>query len=208
MSRVDWLNHPEYVEFLLDFIPGHTEAEIRAAFDERFGIVLTEANIGNFKYKYKIKSGTHGGCFSKGHIPQNKGKKMPPEVYERCKGTMFKKGNIPPNYRPVGSERLNFDGYWEVKIKDPNVWELKQRVIYREHYKDEIRKDEVVIFLDGNRLNLDPENLRKIKRAELARYNQDHLYGNDPEMNEVALNIAKLKTVKTMRERRKDGTDR
>ena len=62
--------------------------------------------------------------------------------------------------------------------------------------------------MDGNRLNLDPENLRKIKRAELARYNQDHLYGDDPEMNEVALNIAKLKTVKTMRERRKNGTDR
>ena len=100
---------------------------------------------------------------------------------------------MPHNHKPVGSERINVDGYVEVKTKEPKTWELKQRVVYREHYKDEIGKDEVVIFLDGNRLNFDPKNLRKINRAELVRYNQDHLYGDDPEMNEVALNIAKLK---------------
>lgn len=207
-ERIEWLKHPEYVDFMLEYIPGHTEAEIRAAFDERFGIVLTEANIGNFKHKHKIKSGTYGGRFRKGQEAHNKGKKMPPEVYERCKGTMFKRGNIPHNHKTVGSERINVDGYVEVKTKEPKTWELKQRVIYREHYKDDIGKDEVIIFLDGNRLNLDPENLRKIKRSELVRYNQDHLYSDDPEINEVALNIAKLKTAKKMRERRKDGTDR
>ena len=193
MSKVDWQNHPEYVEFMLEYIPGHTEAEIRQAFDERFGIILTEANIGNFKYRYKIKSGTHGGRFQKGREPHNKGQKASKEVYEKMAPTMFKKGQMPHNHKPVGSERINVDGYVEVKTEEPRTWELKQRVIYREYYKDDIGKDEVIIFLDGNRLNLDPDNLRKINRAELVRYNQDHLYGDDPEMNEAALSIARLK---------------
>lgn len=205
---VKWREHPEYVAFMMEIIPGHSVSEISAEFQKRFGIVLRESQIKNFKVVHKIRSGTNGGRFPKGHKTHNKGKKMPPEVYEKIKGTMFKNGHIPHNHKPVGSERINVDGYVEVKTKEPKTWELKQRVVYREHYKDDIGKDEVIIFLDGNRLNLDPDNLRKINRAELVRYNQDHLYGDDPEINEVALNIAKLKTAKTMRERRKDGTDR
>lgn len=191
---IEWRKHPEYVEFMLEFIPGHTEPEIQDEFFKQFGIELRESQIGNFKHRYKIKSGTHGGRFLKGQEAHNKGQKVSKEVYEKMAPTMFKKGQMPHNHKPVGSERINVDGYVEVKTKEPKTWELKQRVIYREHYKDEIGKDEVIIFLDGNRLNLDPKNLRKIKRAELVRYNQDHLYGDDPEMNEVALNIAKLKT--------------
>ena len=37
-----------------------------------------------------------------------------------CERTWFKKGHIPANYRPVGSERVNADGYIEVKVADPN----------------------------------------------------------------------------------------
>lgn len=194
MSRIDWQNHPEYVEFLLDFIPGHTEAEIRQAFDERFGIVLTEANIGNFKYRHKIKSGTHGGQFPKGHIPFNKGRKMTEEQYRKSAATMFKAGNIPNNYRPIGSERIDCDGYVMVKVADPKSWRFKQRVLYEQYHGVKLEKSDVVLFLDGNKQNFSKDNLVKLTRAELARYNQDHLYGDDPEMNEAALNIAKLKT--------------
>lgn len=193
-ETVKWREHPEYVVFMMEIIPGHTEPEIRDEFYKQFKIKLSESQIKNFKHRYKIKSGTHGGRFLKGQEAHNKGQKVSKEVYEKMAPTMFKKGQMPHNHKPVGSERINVDGYVEVKTKEPKTWELKQRVVYREHYKDEIGKDEVVIFLDGNRLNFNPENLRKINRAELVRYNQDHLYGDDPEMNEVALNIAKLKT--------------
>jgi len=194
MSRVDWQNHPECVEFLLEFIPGHTEAEIRQAFDERFGIVLTEANIGNFKYRYKVKSGTHGGRFQKGQKAHNKGKKMPPEIYERCKGTMFKAGQPPVNYRPVGSERIDSEGYTMVKVADPKSWRLKQRVLYEQYHGVKLEKSDVVLFLDGNRQNFEISNLVKMTRAELVRYNQDHFYGDDLDINKCAVGIAKLKT--------------
>lgn len=194
MSKIKWKEHPEYVEFMLEYIPGHTEAEIRQAFDERFGIVLTESTIGNFKHKHKIKSGTGGGQFQKGQEAHNKGKKMPPEVYERCKGTMFKNGQPPVNYRPVGSERIDPDGYVMVKVADPKSWRLKQRVLYEQYHGVKLEKSDVIIFLDGNRQNFEISNLVKMTRAELARYNQDHFYGDDPNINKCAVGIAKLKT--------------
>ena len=204
MSRIDWQNHPEYVEFMLEYIPGHTEAEIRQAFDERFGIVLTEVNISNFKHKHKIKSGTGGGRFTKGMTPHNKGKKMPPEIYERCKGTMFKTGQLPVNYRPVGSERIDCDGYVMVKVADPKSWRLKQRVLYEQYHGVKLEKSDVVLFLDGNKQNFAKDNLVKLTRAELARLNQDVKLRDNPEMNLTAVMIAKLKC--KMGE--KNGTDR
>lgn len=68
---IKWREHPEMVQFMMDYIPGHMESEIREEFNKRFGIILTEGQIGNFKFKYGIKSGTHGGCFQKGQIPKN-----------------------------------------------------------------------------------------------------------------------------------------
>lgn len=190
---IKWREHPEMVEFMMEFIPGHEESEIRAEFEKRFGIVLTEGQIGNFKYFHGIKSGTHGGYFFKGHIPHNKGKKMPKEVYEKSKATMFKKGNIPPQHREVGSERINVDGYTEVKVAEPNKWKLKQRVVYEEATGEKLTKNDVIIFLDGDRQNFDINNLVKMTRPELVRYNQDHLYGEEVEINETAVLVAKLK---------------
>jgi hypothetical protein len=37
------------------------------------------------------------GRFKKGHVPVNKGQKMPPEVYAKAAATMFKKGHTPHN---------------------------------------------------------------------------------------------------------------
>ena len=62
--------------------------------------------------------------------------------------------------------------------------------------KVEIKDGEVIIMIDGNSLNTNIENLRKITRAELVRYNQDGLASDNVELNETALLIAKLKTAK------------
>lgn len=190
---IKWREHPEMVEFMMEYIPGHQESEIRAEFEKRFGITLTEGQIGNFKYLHGVKSGTNGGRFQKGHITHNKGKKMSPEVYERVKHTMFQKGHAPVNHRPVGSERINADGYTEVKVAEPNEWKLKQRFIYEEATGEKLTKNDVIIFLDGNRQNFDMSNLVKMTRVELARYNQDHLYGEEVEINKTAVLVAKLK---------------
>lgn len=190
---IKWSEHPEYVKFLLKYIPGHEESEIRAAFNKKFGIVLSESQIGNFKTRHAIKSGTHGGYFQKGQVAHNKGKRISPEVYEKCKATMFKKGNIPANHREVGSERINVDGYTEIKVAEPNKWRLKQRVIWEELYHEKLKRNEAVIFLDGNRQNFDKDNLFKMDRGSLVRFNQSHLQCNN---REITLSAAILASVK------------
>lgn len=194
LALIRWKEHPEYTDFMLKYIPGHTGQEIRQEFKRLFGIILSEGQIGNFKHKYGIKSGTHGGQFKLGQIAHNKGKKMSPELKAKVSRTFFQKGHMPANHRRVGSERLNVDGYIEIKVQEPNKWRLKQRVVYEQYYGVKLAKNEVIIFLDGNKLNFDIDNLYKMDRAGLARYNQDHLYGKDREINRAAAHIARLKT--------------
>ncbi len=190
---IKWKQNPNMVAYMKQIIPGHEESEIRAMFLEKFSIELSEGQIGNFKNKYKIYSGTHGGCFKKGQVPMNKGKKMPKEVYEKSKATMFKKGNIPPNHREVGSERINVDGYTEIKVAEPSKWRLKQRVVYEEYYGIELTKDDAIVFLDGNKQNFDIDNLFRLSRAALMRYNQDGFYSNNSEQSRAAAQVATLK---------------
>lgn len=190
---IKWLKHPEYVEFLMNYIPGHEESEIRAAFNEKFGIILAKGQIKNFKHKYNIKSGTHGGCFKKGQIPHNKGQRLSPELRAKIESTMFKKGQIPATYRKVGSERINVDGYTEVKVEDPKKWRLKQRVVWEDFYHEKLKSNEVVIFLDGNRQNFSIDNLFKMDRSSLVRFNQDHLYGDNKDISLSAAILASIK---------------
>lgn len=102
--------------------------------------------------------------YQKGCIPANKGKKMDPDTYTKCAGTMFKKGNMPANHRDVGSERINKDGYIEVKVAEPNKWKAKHRVIWEEA-NGPVEKGYNVQFKDGNRLNVSLENLYLISRS-------------------------------------------
>lgn len=189
---IRWKENPEMERFLIEFIPGHSVQEIQSAFNEKFGIMLTVPTIKGFKSKKGIKSGTVGGQFQKGHVAPNKGKKVSPEVYEKMKGTMFKKGNVPHNIVKVGTER-NLIGYIEVKVAEPNVWKLKHRVMYEKYHNVKLSRNDVIIFLDHDRFNFDESNLYRLTRAELIRYNSDGLYSDDPEVTLSAALIAKIK---------------
>ena len=103
--------------------------------------------------------------FSKGHIPPNKGKKVSPEAYEKMSVTMFKKGHTPVNHREVGSERINVDGYIEIKVAEPNKWKLKHRIIW-EQVNGEIPKGYNVQFKNHNPQDCRIENLYLICRAD------------------------------------------
>lgn len=177
-------------EFLKEFVPGHSHKEIRDAFEEKFGWPISLMQVQSSIKRYGLNTGRKG-YFKKGQDPHNKGKKMPVEVYEKCKGTMFKKGQMPVNYRPVGSERVNIDGYIEIKIKDPATWRLKHNFVY-EQQCGKIPKGHVVIFLNGNKLDTDISNLKLIKRSELLIMNKNGLMSNNSELTMAASNLAIL----------------
>lgn len=192
-ASIEWRKHPEMVEFMMNFIPGHEESEIRAEFLEKFGIELSESQIGNFKHKYHVKSGTNGGRFKKGQKAHNKGKKVSAETYRKVKPTMFKKDNIPHNHREIGSTRIDTDGYVMIKIAEPNKWQLLQRYVWEKENGRKLLKNECVIFLDGNKENFEPDNLMAIKRSELARVNKNHRVTSDKDLTKAGVYIEMIK---------------
>lgn len=189
-------------EFLKRYIPGHFSYEIQSAFEEKFGRCLTYTQIKNFKSNNKIWSGVNT-TFKKKHVPANKGKKMSAEQYAKCKGTMFKKGNRPQNYRPVGSERINVDGYIEIKVKDPGTWKLKHRVIW-EQYNGKIPKGMLVIFKDNNPLNCTLDNLLSISKDENLKMNRIGANEYTGIEKEVLLNSIRLKNSIKSKYRKRD----
>lgn len=186
-------------KFILENAGGRSNLELAGMVNQKFNINLTESQIKGYKANHKINSGLTGR-FQKGCVPLNKGKKMSVEQYELCKGTMFKKGNRSVNYRPVGSERVNVDGYVEIKVADPNKWRLKHRVVYEKVF-GKIQRGYVLLFLDGNKLNLKIENLGLVTRNELARLNQKHLIFEDAERTKASINLIRLENL--IREKKK-----
>ena len=122
--------------------------------------------------------------FKKGSVPPNKGKKMSPEVYEKVKETMFKKGNSPVNHREVGSERINVDGYIETKVAEPNVWRLKHRIIWEQH-NGVIPAGYNVQFKNRNTQDCRIENLYIISKAEQMRTENSLVARYPKEVQEV-----------------------
>lgn len=183
----------EMKQFILDNYKGRYNQELADLFNQKFNTNITSRTIKSYKANNKLNSGLTGK-FRKGQTPHNKGKKMPKEVYEKVKHTMFAKGNVPPNHRPVGSERISKDGYIEVKVAEPNKWRLKQRVVYEET-KGKIPEGCPIIFLDGNKRNFDIDNLRCITRSELLYLNCNGL-NNSNEIMETGILMARLDRAK------------
>ena len=156
-------------EFLREFIPGHSEREIRDAYAERFGEVLTDGMIGNIKVKLDVKSGTHGGRFEQGHVPATKGRPwsewMSAEGAERSRATCFKPGNLPHNTRPLLDERVGKDGYIEVHVglhrmsRANDQWVSKAQLVWEQANGREWPEGHRSMFADGDRRNFDPENI-------------------------------------------------
>ena len=180
-------------QFILDNYKGRYNQELADLFNQKFNTNVTSRTIKSYKANNKLNSGL-SGKFRKGQTPHNKGKKMPKEVYEKVKHTMFANGNVPPNHRPVGSERISKDGYIEVKVAEPNKWRLKQRVVYEEA-KGKIPEGCTIIFLDGNKLNLNIDNLKCVTRSELLYLNRNGL-NNSNEITETGILMARLDRAK------------
>ena len=137
----------EQKEFLINNNYMKTAKELAEMFNKKFKMNLTPQNVKNFRGNYKLNSGLTGR-FEKGNVPFNKGTKG----LMKANKTSFKKGNMPPNHKNVGYERINVDGYVEIKVKEPNIFKLKHRIIYEQNY-GKIPKGHKVVFADGNKLN-------------------------------------------------------
>ena len=181
--RISFWNS-ERLDKLKKLYPNHTNEEIAQILGTTYSAVngvafkLRLFKSKEFKFQCASKS-----FFPKGHQPMNKGRKqteyMSEEQLAKTKATRFKKGHVPKNHKPVGYERITRDGYIEVKTAEPNVFELKHRLVWIEH-NGEIPPGYNIQFKDGNRQNVSIENLYMISRSEQLK-KENSLYARYPE---------------------------
>lgn len=205
-GHVRWT--PEMRSFFRRSVPGRSESEIADLFEAEFGIRLRKSQVKNAKTTLGVRSGTHGGRFSPGRVPHNKGRTwddlgLPEGARERMRATQFKRGEIPWNGAriPVGAERVDRDGYTWVKVAErpsrPDCndnWRAKHRIVWEDANGTPVPDGCMVVFLDGDKGNLDPENLAIETLAEHAVIARSGIPYADMETHEAARAIARLKS--------------
>ena len=187
-------------EYLKEITPGRHYKEIVDLMNKKFDYQFTVDQIKGALNRYKLKTGL-GGHFPKGNIPWNKGKKG--ICAKGCENTWFKKGEKPPNWVPLGTERISKDGYIEVKIQDGKLnenWRGKHIVIW-EKYNGSVPAGHAVIFGDRNNRNFAINNLILVSRKQLLILNSNKLIKNDADLTRTGVMIADLQI--KINERRK-----
>lgn len=88
-----------------------------------------------------------------------------------------KPGEMPHNWRAVGADRVSKEGYLQRKIADTGVsrrdYVPVHHLIWRMHGRD-IPPGYALCFVDGDKSNVDINNLELVSRAELMRRNSVH----------------------------------
>lgn len=115
--------------------------------------------------------------FPKGSIPPNKGQKG----IHHSPATEFKKGNRPQSWKPIGTYRINADGYLDRKITDEGLpkrrWVGVHRLVWMQHHGP-IPPGHIVCFKDGMRTTaleeITVDRLELITLAENMRRNTFH----------------------------------
>lgn len=181
----------EQKEFIAKNVKGINSYELTDIFNKHFNLNLKPSQIRGYINNHKLKNHVNTR-FKKGNIPFNKGKKG---LSNGGKETQFKKGNKPANWVPIGTERVNGDGYIDVKVQDGKLyknWKSKHIILWEKHHGQSIPKGHVVIFGDGNKGNLNIDNLILVSRAQLAILNKYGLIQNDVNLTKTGLIIADL----------------
>lgn len=192
MERHIWTK--EELEFLRGVYPYYPNKEIAGMLKDKFGFEVTDKQLANARKNNDLpkKVIPNFGCYRKGDEPWNKGRKMSDETKKKLEKTWFQKGQTTHNHRPLGSTRTDRDGYKWIKIAEPNKWALYHRNLYEKAHGEKLKKNEAVIFADGDKTNFDIDNLVKVNRANLLYLNNKKLIFDDPELTKTGVNVSKV----------------
>lgn len=191
---------PEIIEFIRNNVKDYTDKQIAVLINEKWALGINEESVTNAKSRYGIRTGFGRGYFVKGHVSSNPIKKGE----HKSRGTEFKKGVFSHNRVPIGSERLSKDGYLEVKIQDGHQvknWKSKHRIIW-EQINGPIPPKHRIVFLDGNKSNLDITNLELMTYAQTAVMSKKSLFYKDPELTKLGSKIAEIELKVNERKRK------
>lgn len=195
----------EQKEFIRQNVEGRLNQELADLVNEKFGLQITARQMNTYKKNHGLVSGLDFR-FPKGSTPANKGTKGLYNVGGNR--TSFKKGQRPSNYKPVGYERIDRDGYTLIKVSDEGPWNKrwrhKHKVIWEEK-NGPIPKGHVIIFADQNRRNIQLDNLILIKQSQLSVLNRKGLLHNDAELTKTGIIMADIYRKISERKRNEKG---
>jgi hypothetical protein len=179
----------EQKAFIGSICEGLTVDEILEQFITHFGVNVTKKSIKGIMYRNNFKNHMQGyqTRFNKGQKAWNKGMKG---IQTGGEEGWFKKGNLPPTHKPVGSESVE-DGTILIKIAEPNVWVKKHRYIW-EQANGPIPEGMVVRFLDGNKMNVTLDNLLLVSRRVCTSVVKRGMDQEDPGLNMTVHKLAEL----------------
>lgn len=170
------------IAFLKEVSPGKTYAEIADAFNARFrerDYVMPHQVKSAMKYRKIPYSGQ--AVTAARHVPV---------------------GSV--NIAPYGT-RKNGDRhrYEMVKVAEPNVWKRKSLVVWEEHYGP-LPEGKMIVFLDGNTLNSDIDNLYAVSPEVHFRLNKYRVMKPSRDYMLAAIQVAELEdTIKRAKKNRK-----
>ena len=171
---------------------GRTNKELADLLNSRFGLSLTAKQMNSWKKNHDVISGLVFR-YPKGHVPVNKGTKGKYNVGGNR--TSFRAGEQPLNYKPVGYERVDHDGYILVKVQDDGPWHqrwrLKHKIVWEEAHGP-VPAGHALVFADQNRLNVTLENLILVPQSILSVLNKKKLLYKNADFTRSGIIIAGL----------------
>lgn len=178
----------EHKEWFIENYPKFSRKAITIEFNRVFNENRKQSSVIAFLKNHKIQSG-RTAHFVAGNKSWNSGTKglMKPN------SGSFKKGEKAPNHMPVGSERINGDGYADIKIADPDVWLPKHRVLW-ESVNGPIPDGHIIRFKNGDKTEIEIDNLILVNRAEHGYLNCIDFNNYLPEYKDTVLLIARVHT--------------
>lgn len=188
----DGLFTKEQKDFIAQNVIGRHNHELADLVNKTFGLSITAKQMNCYKKNHGLASGLD--CrFQKGGTPANKGTKG---VYNvGGNRTSFKPGQRAANYKPVGHERIDDEGYTLIKVSDNGKWDErwrhKHRVIWEE-VNGPIPDGHVLIFADQDRRNVTLDNLILTPQSSLSIVNNKGLLYKDADLTRTGLAIAAI----------------
>lgn len=190
VNRIRLFTEPQKM-FIRENYKGRSIADMTRLFNDYFKTNITEKQITSFVQNNGITSG-RTGRFKKKHVPWNYNTKGFTGPNRRS----FKKGNIPPKTKPLGSERTDKDDYRLIKVLDRNGRAYRRfkpkHVHIWEKVNGPVPAGHVIAFKDSNKNNMDISNLVLLSRAEMLRLNQRKYSDRAVEVRESLIALTKL----------------
>ena len=200
-----WLQH---------HLPLAPRKEVATAFEKVWGWKPKHGTLDRYVTKHGLQGAPKVGCFRKGQVPPNKGRKgySPPGSEKGW----FKKGNVPANKKPLWAERWQKQSRGRPAILEINVpienpytghgnWWIRKAVwVWMDHHEQAVPEGHAIVQLDGDPANCEIDNLDCVPKSVLAWLNAYHSppYAGR-EANPGRVRLAQLKEAVSARSERR-----